>query len=171
MGGVGSVIAGVRSPEEILFGMATGAVVGTLNHMTHSVFFRDRKKAYDYMVSQTRSADGGRYHEVACFELEDGALVLPEKGNDVTSANVNYYNLRINSDGQRVITIKGKDYVVINVTHTHIGSYEPNTNNPLYFSPEDSQMADFMSKPIQILMDNHLFQVNKSNFLNPKMIW
>jgi len=139
--------------------------------MYHSVFFRNRKQAYDYMVSQTRSTDGGRYHEVACFDLEDGVLVLSEKGNDVTTANVNYYNLRINSNGQRVITIKGKDYVVINVTHTHIGSYAPDTNNPLEFSPNDSQMADFMGKPIQILMDNHLFQVNKSNYLKPKMIW
>jgi hypothetical protein len=44
MGGVGSVIAGARSPEEILFGMATGAVVGALNHMTHSVFLGIERK-------------------------------------------------------------------------------------------------------------------------------
>ena len=171
MGGAGAYLGGARSPEEILMGVAAGAMTGALNHASHSIFFNNRKQAYNYMVSQTRSTDGGRYHEVAAYELEDGTLVLPEKGNDVTTANVNHYNLRINSDGQRVITIKGKDYIVLNVTHTHIGTYAPNTANPLEFSPEDSQMADFMGKPIQILMDGHLFQVNKNNFLNPKMLW
>ena len=34
-GGIGSVIGGARSAEEILFGMATGAIVGALNHYMH----------------------------------------------------------------------------------------------------------------------------------------
>lgn len=34
-GGIGSVIGGARSAEDILFGMATGAIVGALNHYMH----------------------------------------------------------------------------------------------------------------------------------------
>jgi hypothetical protein len=56
MGGVGSVIAGVRSPEEILFGMATGAVVGALNHWPHhTVFIKNKEAAYKYMISLRKS--------------------------------------------------------------------------------------------------------------------
>ena len=56
MGGVGSVIAGARSPEEILFGMATGAVVGALNHWPHhTVFIKNKEAAYKYMISLRKS--------------------------------------------------------------------------------------------------------------------
>lgn len=34
-GGIGSYIGGARSTEDILFGMATGAIVGALNHAMH----------------------------------------------------------------------------------------------------------------------------------------
>lgn len=34
-GGIGAYIGGARSAEDILFGMATGAIVGALNHYMH----------------------------------------------------------------------------------------------------------------------------------------
>ena len=51
MGGVGSVIAGARSPEEILFGMATGAVVGALNFGEHEI--EEKKNQIIAKKSQT----------------------------------------------------------------------------------------------------------------------
>ena len=34
-GGAGAVIGGAETAEDILFGMATGAIVGALNHSMH----------------------------------------------------------------------------------------------------------------------------------------
>jgi len=169
MGGVGAAIGGARNTEDILFGMAAGAMVGALNHALHSLLLKKREQAYDKMIELS---ENGSFHEVACFELHDGnTLILPEQGNDARNANIKYYNLRKDSKGNPIITIKGKTYIVDNVTHVHMGTYDPQSTNPIYFSDEDGDFSNWIGKPIKILMDGHLFSTDSQNYMKPKMIW
>ena len=49
MGGVGAAVGGAKSTEEILFGMASGAMVGMLNHGLHlaeNVFQKNLQSKY-----------------------------------------------------------------------------------------------------------------------------
>jgi len=168
LGGTISEIGGGKFAN----GALTGAYSMLFNDLMHAVFFKNRQQAYNYMVSQSRST--GRYHEVAAWELVDGILVLPETGNDLTTANVTYFNPRIDSDGNRILTVNGEDQQIRNSIHTHDGTFDPNSCDPIYFShgengkeAGDASMVKFMGKPIQILMDGHLFSA-KSTFLYKK---
>jgi len=166
-GGIGAELSG----GDFWQGAATGATIGLFNHYYHSLLIKNRQQAYDEMV-RLAEANVGSFHEIACLELRDGnTLILPEKGNDATTAHTSYHNLRKDSKGNPIITIKGKNYIVDNVTHVHMGTYDPQSNNPIYFSPEDAKFSIWFDKPIQILMDGHLFSTDSNNYMKPKMIW
>lgn len=57
-GGIGSVIGGARSAEDILFGMATGAIVGALNHWPHENEKRILKRINDLAGKLSTAEEG-----------------------------------------------------------------------------------------------------------------
>jgi hypothetical protein len=146
MGGVGSVIAGARSPEEILFGMATGVVVGALNHWSHhTVFIKNKERAYKYMIAQSIS----NKHEVAAVELEDrNILVFKEQGNKY-DVSINYF---VDKDGKTFVNVNGKLVRAIHQIHTHPGYYSNDITNPLNVSKNDFEISTRFNNEIRILM-------------------
>ena len=52
-----------------------------------------------------------------------------------------------------------------------MGTYDPQSTNPIYFSDEDGDFSNWIGKPIKILMDGHLFSTDSQNYMKPKMIW
>jgi len=134
----------------------------------HNVAFKDKEKAYKYMIAQSLSSK----HEVAGAELIDGRIIVfKELGNKSDESN-NYF---VDKAGKVFVKINGELVEAIHEIHTHPGYYTSNNFNPLNVSVNDIGISSNFGNEIRILMTQSktLYSVstNGNGLIYPQKIW
>ncbi len=159
LGGVGAYIGGARSTEEILYGMAVGAVVGMLNHYLHeriAKHFINRSEGYEYMYKNSIDKNGNAIREVAGWNLSDGGVVvLPFERNGKDFSEWKSLPIYKTKTGRLYLQFNGNKHFIESFIHTHLIEWN-NPKNPIGISGSDLKLIQLLKQPIQIIYRNRI---------------